>query len=207
MGTFWMKWWTMPACGWLLGSTLAAAWDGYRIRQQEDIAALPIEIERNDRFDPTIAKPDLSPEQVVKLQLDSLRQTATDPESLIVCYSLAAPSNRIATGPIDRFARLIRLPEYRVLVGHRRALVGRAIVMEDDPSQVAVFVTVTADSETPSGFRFYLGKQNEPPHAGCWMTTAVKPYQMPKSKALALESKREASDETAAPIDLVEDFE
>ncbi|TWU46644.1 hypothetical protein [Rubripirellula reticaptiva] len=144
-------------------------------------------------FDPTVANPSLSPEDVVRLQLESLQETAERPERLIVCFSLASPENRMNTGPLSRFAELIRDDAYRPLLGHQNAMIGRAKVID---GQAAVMATIIAVDDQAYAFEFLLsryrpngstsgpllaeattmdGRQPDDDSSKCWMTDGVYP--------------------------------
>ncbi|MDA0657468.1 MAG: hypothetical protein O3C60_01390 [Planctomycetota bacterium] len=79
--------------------------------------------------------PDLTPEQVVKLQIDSLAQG--DRFGLIQCICFASPANLVQTGPIGRFAEMVRRPPYNVLCRSGTVVVGTP-VLRDDSARVLV---------------------------------------------------------------------
>jgi hypothetical protein len=116
--------------------------------------------------------PDLSPDDVVRLQVDSLRAFQRDPSAINQCYAFASPANRAATGPLARFTAMVQNQNYRPLVRQTSALVGRAVIRD---GQATVFVTVLDESRTTRGFRFFLSRQTDPQFLDCWMTDAVIP--------------------------------
>lgn len=122
-------------------------------------------------FDPAIANPDMTPEEVVEMQVTALRGFDLDPGNLVVCYSLASPSNRAMTGPLSRFAGLVTGPPYDSLISADSYQIGQAIILQ---GYASVLVTVLGDSDQMFAYRFYLAKQLEAPVRDCWMTDGVE---------------------------------
>lgn len=112
----------------------------------------------------------LTAEQVVLAQLAGLQRE--DPrghlpgEGLRACWELASPGNRAATGPLERFSRMLRHPQYVGLLGHRTVHLGPP-VLDDDQARVEVLV-LTSDDRT-EGYTWVLGRQDD----GRWLTDGV----------------------------------
>ena len=65
--------------------------------------------------------PALSPADVVAIQLNAL-QTNDTPETdagIAQTWAFAHPDNKRVTGPLPRFAQMIKGPLYQILLGHR----------------------------------------------------------------------------------------
>jgi hypothetical protein len=122
------------------------------------------------RVELKLPSPDLSPDEVVRLQVNALRAFQQDQSALNQCYVFASPANRAVTGPLDRFAAMVQNEIYSPLVRQTNALVGRPVIRE---GQATVLVTVLDASRTARCFRFFLSKQNDPQYRDCWMTDAV----------------------------------
>ena len=118
----------------------------------------------------TLPNPALAPEEVVRLQLQSLRDFRDDDSAILQCFVLASPANREATGPLGRFAAMVRNPKYVALVDCESELVGKTIIRGD---RATVLVTVVDPQQRASLFRFFLSKQTDEPFRNCWMTDAV----------------------------------
>ncbi|MCW2777947.1 MAG: hypothetical protein JWN17_1672 [Frankiales bacterium] len=122
-----------------------------------------------------LPSPALDPADVVLAQLAGLQREPHDDvdgygEGLVAAWEFASPGNREATGPLARFAGMLRNEAYRGLLGHRAVQLGP--VQEDrGQAQVEVLV-VTADDRT-EGYTWVLGRQTDAPYAGCWMTDGV----------------------------------
>lgn len=121
--------------------------------------------------------PWLGPAEVVAVQLDALRSEPGGPRDggtpgpgLRTAWAFASPANQAATGPLERFARMLRGSVYGGLLGHRAVQLG-PVVESGDEARLEVLV-LTADDRTV-GFTWVLGRQERPPHAGCWLTDGV----------------------------------
>jgi len=123
---------------------------------------------------PVAPSPALSPSAVVLAQLEGLRVEPRDGDGagpgMLCAWAFASPGNREATGPVDRFAGMLRSSLYRGLLEHRAAQLGPPR-MTGEQAQQEVLV-LTADDRT-MGFTWVLGRQSDPPYAGCWMTDGV----------------------------------
>ena len=139
--------------------------------QAKEPAPDPNSVERS----PVKPKPALSPEQVVLIQLNAMasNDVPTKDAGIALVYNFASPANRAQTGPLSRFKRMIH-GGYQVMLNHTKAQLGK-LQYEDSHAAVNVFL-VTSDGRRV-GFRFFLSKQTEGDHRGCWMTDAVIPIE------------------------------
>ena len=118
--------------------------------------------------------PALSPAEVVAIQLDALQANDTpEPDAGIArAWAFAHPDNKRVTGPLPRFAAMIKGPQYRMLLNHRSHAIEEVARTDDE----AVFaVTVTGRTGAVVGYRWSVAKVAEGEDAGAWMTTAVSP--------------------------------
>ena len=139
------------------------------------VAAPSAELPATRPLPNAVPSPQLTPEDVVRLQLAALSADAAVPERIKSCYRFASPANRAHTGPIERFARLFESPGYHAMLDAHRFLVGKAIRNGNDAYLLA---TMVDDRGELSLFRFFLSKQSEPPYADCWMTDTVIRLQL-----------------------------
>jgi hypothetical protein len=114
------------------------------------------------------------PEDVVDRQLDALADNDHPVENAGVktAYNLASPGNRRATGPLDRFVRMVHGPTYRPMIDHVEAVAG-PVERRDD--RAVRRVTLTGPAGRTVTYRFELSKQptEDGPLAGCWLTDSV----------------------------------
>ena len=116
---------------------------------------------------------DLPPEKVVALQLEGLADNANS-AGIQQCFAFASPSNKQMTGPLTRFAAMLRQPPYNALLDHEVLLIGKPVV-EDESATVVV--TVLDSHDEIQVFQFLLSKQHGKDVEDCWMTDAVFPLQ------------------------------
>ena len=114
----------------------------------------------------------LAPERVVAVQLDGL---ATNDEpfenaGIGVAYNFASPANRRATGPFDRFVRMVTGPRYAPMVDHVEATTGP---MERDGTRAEQRVTLTGPDGRTETYRFGLSNDRTGELDGCWLTDSV----------------------------------
>lgn len=121
-----------------------------------------------------LPSPDLAPEAVVEAQLAALADNDTpDVDAGIeLTWSLAHPSNRAATGPLERFAEMLHSPTYGALINHTRHTVRETERLSD---AVAFEVQVVAADGALWRYQWVLEKVEGGELAGCWLSTAVLP--------------------------------
>jgi Domain of unknown function (DUF4864) len=117
--------------------------------------------------------PALSPEEVVAIQLNALQANKAETDAGIAqTWAFAHPDNKRMTGPLPRFAQMIKGPQYGMLLNHQSHEVTEVSRTDDE----AVFaVTVTTRTGEVVGYRWVVAKVTGGEHAGAWMTTAVSP--------------------------------
>ncbi len=118
--------------------------------------------------------PALSPAEVVETQLVALQSNDT-PEAdagIAQAWAFAHPDNKRVTGPLPRFARMIKGPLYRILLNHRSHEVEEVSRTRD---KAVLVVTVTSKIDEVVIYRWQVGKVAEGENEGTWMTTLVSP--------------------------------
>jgi hypothetical protein len=118
--------------------------------------------------------PALSPAEVVSIQLSAL-QTNDTPEAdagIAQTWAFAHPDNKRVTGPLLRFAQMLKGPLYRILLGHRSHEIKEVSGTDD---QVVFAVTVTSQTGEVVGYRWNVAKVAGGENAGAWVTISVSP--------------------------------
>ena len=118
--------------------------------------------------------PELKPNDVVKLQLLAMQQNDDSDFGIEVTFRFASPSNKIQTGPLKRFIRLVRNPSYRPLLNHINATFLELNIEEEFAVQDVIITTSNGER---IGYRFRLSIQKGPLYPGCWMTDSVIPFK------------------------------
>jgi hypothetical protein len=115
--------------------------------------------------------PELSPDQVVRIQVEALQNNDSEDRGIEITFRFASPANKQFTGPIGRFKRMVKNPAYRPMLNHKAA--------EYDPIEISgetatQRVTIIDTNGNATVFRFALSKQSGAPCDGCWMTDSVE---------------------------------
>ena len=127
--------------------------------------------------------PALTPDEVVRIQLEALRDNNETDHGIEVCFRFASPSNQSNTGPVDRFGQMLKVGPYRLMLEYHDVEYAEVEIHENRARQL---VTLTGATETIT-YAFYLSRQTHPACDGCWMTDAVtiEKVEKPLSAKLA----------------------
>ena len=71
-----------------------------------------------------VPAPVLSPEDVVRIQLEALRHNDERNRGIEVAFRFASPANRVHTGPLPRFIGMIRNGPYALMLDFRAVSYG-----------------------------------------------------------------------------------
>ena len=114
-------------------------------------------------------RPDLTPRDVVRIQLESLRENDAADAGVAVAFRFASPANRAQTGPLPRFAKLFAAGPYALMLEWRDV----DYVEEEVSSGKARQVVTLFGATDAVRFVFYLSRQGPGEYQDCWMTDAV----------------------------------
>jgi hypothetical protein len=121
-------------------------------------------------------RPELTPQQVVQYQITALQRN-DDPQTdagIERAFRFASPSNKTTTGPLEKFAQIVKSAAYAPLLNNiASSIVG--LDVEDAKARVAV--KVFAASGRRLTYVFVLSRQSAGEFADCWMTDAVLPIE------------------------------
>ena len=136
---------------------------------------LPFQVWASYDIENAYPEPELKPNDVVRLQLLAMQQNDDSDFGIEVTFRFASPSNKIQTGPLKRFIRLVRNPSYRPLLNHINATFLELTVEEDFAVQDVI---ITTSNGKRIGYRFRLSIQKGPLYPDCWMTDSVIPFKV-----------------------------
>ena len=126
--------------------------------------------------------PSISPKDVILIQLEAL-QTNNVPfvdAGIEQTWEFAHPNNRIYTGPLNNFIRMIKNPSYSMMIDH---LEHNIIPVEQRDTSSYYFVELTDINGKKYGFEWTVEKVIENGEfKDCWMTVGVS-TPMPLSQA------------------------
>jgi hypothetical protein len=118
--------------------------------------------------------PDLTPQEVVEIQLLGLQSAGQDRQSGIEqVWRFAHPDNRKVTGPLLRFSTLFDLPAYAPLIGFQDYVINDSRQTE---SQARFVITIRARDGAAYGYVWVLRpavQNTDGAVQKLWMTTAV----------------------------------
>jgi len=128
---------------------------------------------------PALTQPDpsLSPRDVVNIQMEALRNNDTPyaDRGIQVTFYFASPANKRVTGPLERFAAMVRNPVYGPMINHRAA---RYENLEIDGDTAHVDVILMSRDGEYVGYHFGLSRQHGNPYEGSWMTDSVVRFEV-----------------------------
>ena len=125
---------------------------------------------------PDLPRPsaELAPQDVVKIVITALSRN-DDPYTnagIETTYNFASPANRVNTGPLDRFIRMVKAPPYGIMVDHAGSEFSEVVLTGNRAYQM---VRLAADDGRTVVFAFRLSKQRDGEFRDMWMTDAVWP--------------------------------
>lgn len=125
-----------------------------------------------ERAAPVEPSPKLSPEEVVKIQLDALKHNnePVPDAGIATTFKFASPDNQRVTGPLPRFIKLVHNPMYEDMLEHTAADLSPIKQRGDVAQQIVI---LTTKSGTRVGYVFELSRQRGGRYDGCWMTDGV----------------------------------
>ena len=143
-----------------------------RVREPLPVGVDEAETGRPERVEDAHPVPSLTAMDVVQIQLDALRANDDlgEDRGIEVAFRFASPANRIETGPLDRFTRMVKHPMYAPMFEFGDARFGEP--QSDDPDRTLIPVQLTKGPHVAI-FVFTLVRLSEGQHRGCWMTDGV----------------------------------
>ena len=114
--------------------------------------------------------PELTPTEVVKIQINALRMNNETDDGIAVAFRFASPENRRHTGPLPRFASLVKSAPYNPLLYHSEAYFSPLGVSGQRAVQL---VGLKDEFGGTYLYVFVLSKQSSGDYKGCWMTDEV----------------------------------
>ena len=122
-----------------------------------------------------MVKPNINikPDQVIKIQLQGLMKNDAPyrDKGIEQTWEFAHPSNKIFTGPLDRFKKMIKGDSYKMLLNHKNHKIDEVY----SEKNLVAFEVVVMDSEKKYyKFKWQVEKYLEAgPLENCWLTTMV----------------------------------
>ncbi len=113
--------------------------------------------------------PEYGPQEVVRIQLEALRNNDDQDRGIALAFRFASPANRRITGPLPRFARMIKEEPYDLMLHYEEARFGPL----EEESNSARMRVMLIDEGAVRQYVFQLSRRPFAPCEGCWMTDSV----------------------------------
>ena len=115
----------------------------------------------------------IEPFQVIKIQLNSLKKNDNPYEDsgISQTWEFAHPNNQKSTGPLSRFAKMLKGDSYKMLLNHKE----HKIIEVQQTNFVASYeVTILDENKSYHRFKWQVEKYTkEGILKDCWLTTMV----------------------------------
>ena len=116
---------------------------------------------------------------MVRIQLEALQNNDTKDKGIAVAFRFASPENKRSTGPLERFARMLKEEPYRVLLNHEKVTYCPVELIGGGVQQRIILHTKNGMYQVV----FELSRRKVEPCLGCWLTDSVlvenfKPVQI-----------------------------
>lgn len=122
-------------------------------------------------IDLPMPSPDLSPEEVIGLILESLRQNDKEDIGIETTFNFASPANKLAAGPLINYKSQVKKPLFQPILNFASY---KASDLISDGEQAQQIIITRNDEGTDSGFLLTLTKQSAKPYTDCWMVDSVR---------------------------------
>ena len=115
----------------------------------------------------------LKPFDVLKIQLNSLKNNNIPYKDAGIeqTWEFAHPINKAATGPLERFRKMIYSDSYKILISHEN---NKSIILEEMQDKLVYKVYVLSKDKKKYYYIWQIEKVTlEGKLKNCWMTTGV----------------------------------
>ena len=115
----------------------------------------------------------LEPLDVLMIQLNSLKNNNNPYKDAGIeqTWEFAHPMNKAATGPLERFKKMIYSDSYKILISHEN---NKTIILKETPSKFVYKVYVLSKDKKKYYYIWQIEKVKlEGKLKNCWMTTVV----------------------------------
>jgi len=117
---------------------------------------------------------ELQPEDVVRIVINALADNDKPyaDAGIETTFAFASPANKVNTGPLDKFTRMVKNDVYGIMVDHIESEFSKVV---HDGNNAYQLVQLKGKNGVEIVFAFRLSKQLDGKFEGMWMTDAVWP--------------------------------
>ena len=112
----------------------------------------------------------LSPYDVVKIQLEALKNNEKNDEGIKQTWLFAHPENKKSTGPYERFRIMIYGAQYKSLLNHSSHKIN---LIMNTPNKHIFKIEILAKDKKLLFYEWHVQKATEENCNNCWFTSAV----------------------------------
>jgi hypothetical protein len=122
-------------------------------------------------IDLPMPSPDLQPEEVIRLIVESLQQNDETDLGIEVTFNFASPGNKSATGPLNNFKQQVKKPLFLPMLNFAAYKTSDLV---SDGLKAQQIIIIQDHFGIDAGYLFTLSKQSDSPYKDCWMTDSVR---------------------------------
>ena len=112
----------------------------------------------------------LNPYDVVKIQLEALKNNNKDDNGIKQTWLFAHPNNKKVTGPYERFRIMIYGQQYKFLLNHS----SHKINLIKNTSNIFIYrIEILSDKKQLFFYEWHVQKGSDEKCKNCWFTSAV----------------------------------
>ena len=112
----------------------------------------------------------LEPYDVVKIQLEALKNNNKDDNGIKQTWLFAHPDNKKITGPYERFRIMIYGQQYKFLLNHSSHKIN---LITNSPNKFIYRIEILSDKKQLFFYEWHVQKGSEENCKNCWFTSAV----------------------------------
>ena len=112
----------------------------------------------------------LEPYDVVKIQLEALKNNNKDDNGIKQTWLFAHPDNKKITGPYERFRIMIYGQQYKFLLNHSSHKIN---LITNSPNRSIYRIEILSDKKQLLFYEWHVQKGSEEKCKNCWFTSAV----------------------------------
>ena len=122
-------------------------------------------------IDLPMPSPELSPQEVIGLIMESLRQNDKEDTGIETTFNFASPANKQAAGPLVNYIHQVKNPLFQPILNFTSYKTSDLV--SDGECAQQIIITRNEDG-ADSGFLLTLTKQDTGVYADCWMIDSVR---------------------------------
>ncbi len=112
----------------------------------------------------------LKPYDVLKIQLEALKNNSKNDEGIKQTWLFAHPDNKKITGPYERFRIMIYGQQYKHLINHDSHKIN---LLSNSPNTFIYRIEILTEEKKLFFYEWHVQKGTDNNCVSCWFTTAV----------------------------------